>query len=225
MAKGGTGTLTLSGSKAYSGNTAVNAGTLRFALTGSSTIGAAATATVSSGATLELAGSVSALSSGTNRVNITNNSSSPGLLISGTHQQVGNIDGSGTTQINAGSDLTANRIVQGALVIGGTSTTAGLLTIDASDSLGNPLTGAEAPPFSAQLSAPFGGTGSFISIAGAATLNTVSAASPLAADRSPSGDLGHATVPEPSSIMLLALGAIALARSFQPLRPRMSRCL
>jgi hypothetical protein len=45
-----------------------------------------------------------------------------GLVVSGTQQQVGNIDGSGTTQVNAGSDLTANHIVQSALVIGGTST-------------------------------------------------------------------------------------------------------
>ena len=75
---------------------------------------------IGSGATLELAGSVSALSSGASRVNIVNNSSAAaGLLVSGTHQRVGNIDGSGTTQVNAGSDLTANHIIQNALVIGG----------------------------------------------------------------------------------------------------------
>ena len=50
-------------------------------------------AIVAAGATLELAGSVSALSSGSNRVNIINNSTSTGILVSGTHQQVGNIDG------------------------------------------------------------------------------------------------------------------------------------
>ena len=50
-----------------------------------------------------------------NRVNITNSSTTPaGLLVSGTNQQVGNISGSGTTQVNAGSSLTANDIVQGA---------------------------------------------------------------------------------------------------------------
>ena len=75
-------------------------------------VGAGVTATVASGATLELAGSVSSLSSGANRVNITNSSSSPGILVSGTNQQVGNIDGAGTTQVNAGSDLTANHIIQ-----------------------------------------------------------------------------------------------------------------
>ena len=94
----------------------VNSGTLRFnVVSGAAAIGTGVTATIASGATLELAGSVSALSSGGNRVNITNNSSSPGILVSGTNQQVGNIDGAGTTQVNAGSDLTANHIIQSAL--------------------------------------------------------------------------------------------------------------
>jgi autotransporter-associated beta strand protein len=147
LVKSGNGTLTLSGSKAYTGNTTVNAGTLRFALTsGSPTIGAGATASVASGAALELAGTVSALSSGQNRVNITNNSSSAGILVSGANQQVGNIDGSGTTQVNAGSDLTANHIIQSALVIGGTSGSSGVVTIDASDALGNPLDSARGGP-------------------------------------------------------------------------------
>ena len=118
----------------------VTTGTLRFnVVSGTPTIGTGVTAVVSSGATLELAGSVSALANGANRVNITNNSTAPGILVSGTHQQVGNIDGSGTTQVNAGSDLTANHIIQSALVIGGTSKNPGLVTIDASDASGNPL--------------------------------------------------------------------------------------
>jgi fibronectin-binding autotransporter adhesin len=113
---------------------------LRFkATSGMAAIGTAVTATIASGGTLELAGTVSALSSGPNRVSITNNSSSAGILVSGTNQQVGNIDGSGTTQVNAGSDLTANHIVQSALVISGTAGSHGLMTIDASDALGNPL--------------------------------------------------------------------------------------
>ena len=57
----------------------------------------------------------------------------------GTHKQVGNIDGSGTTQDNAGSDLTANHIIQSALVIGATAGSHCLVTIDASDSSGGPL--------------------------------------------------------------------------------------
>ncbi len=93
-----------------------DAGTLRFKATGgAASIGTGVTATVASGATLELAGSVSSLSSGGNRVNITNNSTAAaGILVSGTNQQVGSIDGSGTTQANAGSDLTANHTIQAA---------------------------------------------------------------------------------------------------------------
>ncbi len=106
---------------------------------GSATVGGGVTATVASTGTFELAGSVSALANGANRVNITNNSNSAGLLVSGTNQQVGNIDGSGTTQVNAGSDLTADHIVQNALMIGGAAGSTGLVTIDASDASGNPL--------------------------------------------------------------------------------------
>ena len=61
--------------------------------------------TVDSGATLELAGSVSALATSPNRVNVTNNSQQASggmLLVSGTHQQVGAIDGTGDTVVNAG---------------------------------------------------------------------------------------------------------------------------
>ena len=115
------------------------------AVSGAASVGTGVTATVASGATLELAGAVSALSSGSEapapagRVNVLNNSSTPGILVSGTNQQVGNIDGGGTTQVNAGSDLTANHIVQNALIIGGTAANPGLVTIDASDASGNPL--------------------------------------------------------------------------------------
>jgi hypothetical protein len=123
-------------------------GVLRFSVatgTGSPvTIGAGVTAMVPSGGTLELAGSVSDLSSpssAASRVNIVNNNSQTGtgVLVSGTTQQVGAIDSSGTTQLNAGSDLTANHIVQSALIIGGTVTNAGVVTIAAPDSSGNPL--------------------------------------------------------------------------------------
>jgi uncharacterized protein YjbI with pentapeptide repeats len=72
----------------------VNGGTLRFALTsGSPTIGTGVQTAVNGSATLELAGSASALANGADRVNITNNSTAPGILVSGTNQQVGKIDG------------------------------------------------------------------------------------------------------------------------------------
>ncbi len=150
LTKLGAGTLTLTAAPTYSGNTTVSAGRLTFNVaSGSPNIASGATATVSSTATLELAGSTSALSSGTNRENIvTSGSSFIGLLVSGTQQQVGNVDGTGITQIGttnagvvvAGGSLTANHIVQGALRIYGTPSSRGLVTIDPSDSLGNPLT-------------------------------------------------------------------------------------
>jgi hypothetical protein len=52
---------------------------------------------------------------------------------------VGAIDGLGSTQVNAGSDLTANHIIQNALIIGGTAGNPSLVTIEASDASGNPL--------------------------------------------------------------------------------------
>ena len=56
--------------------------------------------TIARGATLELSGSVAALSSGSSRVNVINNSQQANdgmLLVSGTNQQVGAIDGTGVT--------------------------------------------------------------------------------------------------------------------------------
>jgi hypothetical protein len=174
--------------------------TLKFSAgAGTAAIGTAVTATVSSGATLELAGSVSALSSGANRVNTTNNSSAGGILVSGTHQQVGAIDGSGTTQVNAGSDLTANHIIQSALVIGGTVGIHGLVTIAASDSSGNPLEIGDSVgvPVLAG-AAPAGGTSAF-------TAGDFGG-DPIPDETGAPGSSGlSSVVPEPSSLLLLLL--------------------
>ncbi len=185
----------------------VTTGTLRFnVVSGAPTIGTGVTATVSSGATLELAGTVSALANGSNRVNVSNNSNAPGILASGTNQQVGNIDGSGTTQVNAGSDLTANHIIQATLVIGGTSKNPGLVTIDASDAAGNPLAVAFLATALQESRAPlmlegdvavssFEGDDSEIVSSGEATSSIVSEA---------------AAVPEPSSLILLGAAGIVI---------------
>ena len=70
--------------------------------------------------TVDLAGSVSVLTSSTN---ITNNSTAAdGILVSGTNQVVGDISGTGNLVIAAGADLTANSIVQNTLVIGAGAT-------------------------------------------------------------------------------------------------------
>jgi uncharacterized protein YjbI with pentapeptide repeats len=187
----------------------VSGGTLRFTLTsGSPTIGTGVTAVVSSGATLELAGSVSALANGANRVNITNNSNAPGILVSGTHRQVGNIDGSGITQVNESSDLTANHIVQSVLVIGGTAGSPGLVTIDASDATGNPLGQSSGLVVAGSLthSGPFG--------AGETTFTNLSSGDsndPAALSLGNSAAGGNPfSVPEPSTRLLMLLALLVL---------------
>ena len=89
----GSGTTAITGSINLGDTTSISASgtsTLRFGLSlAHATIGTGVTAAVNNSATLELAGTVSALSSGSNRVNIVNNSTSAvGILVSGTHQQL-----------------------------------------------------------------------------------------------------------------------------------------
>jgi hypothetical protein len=148
------------------------------------------------------------MANGANRVNIINNSNAPGLLVSGTHQQVGNIDGSGTTQVSAGSNLTADHIIQSALVIGGTSKNPGLVTIDAGDAAGNSLAipalvaglTASGAPIAAGIGLP---SPTAYSLDGG--LESASAA-PLISNTAG----GPTSVPEPSSVLLLAVGSLAL---------------
>jgi hypothetical protein len=125
---------------------AVNGGAVRFNLTsGSAIIGTGVTAAVAAGSTLELAGTVSALSSSAaaaDRVNIINSSlaTGGGLLVSGKNQQVGAITGTGNLTLNPGSSLTANSVRQAAIIIGGSAGNLARLTIAASDSSGNSFT-------------------------------------------------------------------------------------
>lgn len=147
FSKAGSGTLELDSASVMLLGSALevsDSGTLRLNPTsGSATVTSGVTVSVADSATLELAGSISALSSGgapVNRAAIVNNSSaSPGVLVTGTSQIVGPIDGSGSVEVRAGSDLTATHIVQSALVIGGAPGSPATVTIAASDSLGNPL--------------------------------------------------------------------------------------
>jgi PEP-CTERM motif len=168
---------------------------------------------------LELAGSVSALSSASNRVDIVNNSSAAaGLLVSGTHKKVGDIDGSGTTQINAGGDLTADHIVQNALVIGGETGSPALVIIAASDAAGNSLFASSTSLF-----------GSDPSSGGMALVTSLVPSSPFEADdislcvaSTDSTDLAvlamgntvgsnnPASVPEPSTLLLALLAVLGV---------------
>ncbi|HEV2972377.1 MAG TPA: autotransporter-associated beta strand repeat-containing protein [Pirellulales bacterium] len=213
ITKANAGTLVVQGASTLDGGSSilVSGGTLRFANgTGAATIGAGSRATVTAGTTLELAGSFSDLSSPDSsppttaalRVHVVN---SGNVLVSGTHQQVGAIDGpTGVTTVNAGSDLTADHIVQKSLVIGGTATSAALVTIAASDASGNPLASGFALAGSLAPSGPF-------------AAGTTSAPSSLASDGSSAGSgsslggsnggVGSSSVPEPSSLLLMALGS------------------
>jgi fibronectin-binding autotransporter adhesin len=217
VAKVGAGTLELDGGLAMGDASAlqVSAGSLVLNLTsGSATVGAGVTAAVSNAATLELAGSVAARSSGVNRVNIINNSSAAaGILVSGINQVVGAIDGSGNTQVNAGSDLTANHIIQTALIIGGTIGSHGLVTIDASDANGNPLDQPSGFALAGSLApnAPFGSAG-----ISSANLNdggeSLASGSTLGVGTPGGSTLNSsaAAVPEPATLLLALLGLASL---------------
>ncbi len=123
----GNGSLEIQSTPSLGSNSNINVsggGTLRFNVTagGPAVVGSGVLATVTNASVLELAGSVAALSDGTgpHSVGVLNNSTAAtGLHITGTNQQVGAVDGTGTTQVEAGASLTANHIVQSALVIGG----------------------------------------------------------------------------------------------------------
>ena len=215
LTKTGAGLLELSGSGGYTGTTNITGGTLKFNIaSGTPTIAAGVTATVASGATLELAGSVSALGTAVgNREHIVNNSlgdvgAAAGLVVSGTNQVVGSIDGSGTTQVNAGSDLTANHIIQSALVIGGAAGSPGLVTINASGASGNPLGVPSGFVVARSLtpSGPFGaGESSFASVSSVGDgvdVAAVSLGNSVGGDPSP--------VPEPSTLLLALLAVLGV---------------
>jgi hypothetical protein len=186
----------------------------------SATVGAGASFTVISGAILELAGGTPALDSTANKVSVVNDSSTAGLVVSGTNRVVGAIDG--TTQVNAGSDLTADYIIQSALVIGGTAGSSGLVTVDGSDASGNPLAmssalavGNTTTPSNLLASGSKGTTGSLDLSSGASGVNSSggSSISTTLALGGVGGAGGTAAVPEPSAILLVLLGVVACAAS------------
>ncbi|HEV2969670.1 MAG TPA: autotransporter-associated beta strand repeat-containing protein [Pirellulales bacterium] len=208
----GPGVWIISGANDYSGGTVVLGGTLRFDITsGSATIAAGTTATVAPGATLELAGSVSAFgSAGGNRTHVLNNSTASGLLVSGTNQVVGGIDGAGNTQVNAGSSLTADHIVQNALIIGGAAGSPATVTIDASDASGNALDQSSGLALAGSLAPndPFAaGIGSPNWLVGAADSDSSFTLPTLGGSNSA---VGVAAVPEPSTILLSAFALLGL---------------
>ena len=220
LIKAGAGTVEVNAASNLSNGTSidVNSGRVRFNVaSGQATIGSGVTATVASGATLELTGAVSALSSpasAASRVNVINNSqqtSGGSFTVTGvgSNQQVGAISGSGDTVVSGGSNLTANSIVQNALVIGGDMTNAGVVTIAASDASGNPLSsgGGLAAASALSPSASLGGGSSSASDLASSGADGFSSANEGPASASPVG--GASAVPEPSSWVLLAIAASA----------------
>ena len=119
LVKSGIGTLEIDGGLSVGNNSSltVSGGKLRLNISGSASVGSGATASIIGSGILELAGATSALGTTVpvDRVAITNSSNAAaGLLVSGGSQQVGDIGGTGNTQVNAGASLTADHIVQGA---------------------------------------------------------------------------------------------------------------
>jgi hypothetical protein len=133
------------------------------------------------------------------------------LLVSGTNQQAGTIDGTGDTVVNDGSDLTANRIIQNAIVIGGTSKNPGLVTIDASDASGNPLADSLTQASAFTSSDLLGAGVSPADLIADSTTVGFDAGAPAQAN--PSADPGLRAVSEPSCLLLFALGGLALGGS------------
>jgi hypothetical protein len=128
--------------------------------------------------------------------------------VSGTHQQVGNIDGSGNVQVNAGSNLTANHIIQNALIIGGAAGSPALVTIDASDASGNPLGQSSGFALAGSLSSSgsFGAddiTSTNLSNGGLANLGVPSFSDSF--ER-----VNSSSVPEPSTLLLVLLAVLGV---------------
>jgi autotransporter-associated beta strand protein len=212
----GAGTLTLTGASNYAAGITINqnSGTLRVTnSSGPATVGAGVTINVASAASMTIAGTVSALSGNganaatpANRANINNSSTQAGggLNVTGTNQQVGAITGPGDTAVAAGASLTANQIVQGSLVIGGTATSSAIVTIAPSDASGNPLAMAGGSAIAGS-NAPMDVGGSSLLAASA----PASSASGVGSAGGANLGAGAAAVPEPSSILLVVLGSLA----------------
>ncbi len=216
LTKSGDGTVDVQGSVrlAAASKLSVTAGTLRLAAGVGSTVGAGVVANVASGATLELAGATSALSplglSGTDRPAINN---AGALSVTGVKsvQAVGGIDGGGITTVAASTSLTADHIVQSALVIGGDSDSSALVTIAPSDDSGNSLD----PPMSMTDASAGQGPQWWNASPGLASSND-GLADNLGANGTPFS--AGSAVPEPATRILLLAGLLVAALGYSQRR-------
>jgi hypothetical protein len=204
-------------------------------------------AQVNGSATLELAGSVSNLSSvvgpPTSAAVVNSSNAVAGVLVTGTNQRLGGIDGTGNVVVADGGGLTADHIIQTALVIGGTANNPANVTISASDSQGHPLDTPGAPMGGALASGLgaenwaiaayglVGGDTSKLAANGPSAAHTPPGSASLASASSAAsaGVMGGAqmvsggSVPEPSAWILAAVALIPLYRAFLR-RPGGSSC-
>jgi autotransporter-associated beta strand protein len=137
LTKSGDGKLTLADASVFGGDMTVTAGFFILQDPVTPTFALGVGASIFGSGSLELAGTASQL---TREVNVSNDSTAiAGVLVSGVNQVVGAVIGSGTLRVASGGELTAIRIQQSALVIGGTATSSAILTIAASDASGQAL--------------------------------------------------------------------------------------
>ena len=192
-------------------------GTLRLAaVTGTASVGSGVKANIAGGSTLELAGSISSLGTATpaDRVDINLSSAADTVLVSAGNQQVGGIDGPGTVQVATSASLTANHVAAGMLTIGGDPTHSAIVTIAASSPDGEPMAASGFALGSPQAGASFAaGTKNAASLLAesASGVNSVTGGSSVGDSSLGQLSLGGsvAAVPEPSAILLLAIGLAA----------------
>ncbi len=232
LVKAGDSTLEINRAPQLGQNSALTVGdngTLRLNVTaGMPSVGAGATVTVANTASLELAGSTSALVDATTtvqRASINNiSTATAGVhVLNGAVQQVGGIDGSGNVVLDdstgPATSLTADHINQTSLVIG----TGSIFTLAPSDADGNPMASAMAtlsPGPASPDSAAIGSGGLILAGSLAPASSFLASNNSLlgvggAASSTPAVSLGGvvgaslSAVPEPSTIALLLLGFVA----------------
>lgn len=219
LAKSGNGGEILTAAPNLGNNSvlSVRGGTLNLnVVSGSAAVGSGVTASITNGATLELAGVVSTLgtSAPTHRANIANlSTAASGLLVSGGQQQVGGIDGPGNVQVNSNASLIANHMTAGALVIGGSPGNPALVTIDASDPSGAPLGDQSSMAVAGALipSSSFaaGVSSASSSLCAGELMSGGDSPNGRAAADAATSDVSASVVPEPSSLWLSLLAALA----------------
>ncbi len=213
LTKTGANSLTLSGVTTINQSSAINVsgGALQLNVASGSTIGSMVTVTVGGSATLQLAGTNSALADPSlapaKRAAVVNvSTAAAGIdVLAGAMQQVGGIDGDGVNTpgnvvLENNSSLTADHINQTSLVIGAGAT----FTLAPSDPSGNPMAAGGGLVLAGSLTP----ASSFLAASGTLLGGTSSAAAPAAVSLGGVGGTTVSAVPEPSTVLLFA-GALA----------------